>query len=74
MVTQHVKCGTKTCDKQAVGVVHWPGNQPLPMCHGCGLRATNIAQAMGFTLSVESLDPVVNAAVVALSHAQMFGG
>lgn len=68
-----MKCGTKTCEKSAVGVVYWPGSAPLPMCHSCGLRATSIANVLGFTLPVESLTPVLDSTARVLSYAQTFG-
>jgi hypothetical protein len=51
-----VKCCQKSCDADAEYRVHWPG-QPIDVCRPCALRATRIADAMGFTLSVDPLDP-----------------
>jgi len=63
-----MKCGSRSCSEDAVARVYWPG-QPLVMCRACGLRATGLANTLGFTLSVEPLEEVR----VTISQAQMFG-
>ena len=50
-----MKCGQKTCEKEATSQMFWPGNPPLPVCESCKLKALGIAAAMGFYLHVEML-------------------
>jgi hypothetical protein len=64
-----VKCATEKCSELVVARVFWPGQErALLMCQACGLRATAVARAMGFSLPVEALEiPQV------LTHMQLFG-
>lgn len=49
-----IKCHSRTCDKAPTVVVYWPG-QTCEMCAECAARALNVAQAMGFVLTVSAL-------------------
>lgn len=51
-----MKCGTVTCDAARLYRIHWPG-KTIELCKPCALRAANIADAMGFTLTVDPIDP-----------------
>lgn len=67
-----VKCESQNCNHAAVATVYWPGSAPLRMCHSCGLRATGVAHAMSFRLTVEALE-VVPGPSACLTREQLFG-
>jgi hypothetical protein len=52
-----VMCSQEKCEKVAVGKLYWPGAGVKFVCHEHGQKASAIAKAMGFYLTVEELVP-----------------
>jgi hypothetical protein len=62
-----MKCGQKTCDKEATQVFLWPGDREyLPVCDDCVAKAKGLAETLGFTLPVIPLEVAQAAAVMML--------
>lgn len=47
---RRVKCATAQCASEAAVEVFWPGDHPKGMCPSCAVRASGIADALGFYL------------------------
>ena len=58
-----MKCHTAICLSQATKAVYWPG-RALKFCDPCTSRAEGIAQAMGFPLTVQTLEALQVVATV----------
>ncbi len=50
-------CEQVGCDVDAVARMYWPGHPPTLLCFLHELKAVTLADAMGFYLHVEPLDP-----------------
>jgi hypothetical protein len=48
-------CNTLSCPELATKLAHWPGSTKS-FCDGCAERAKGIAEAMGFKLTIATLD------------------
>lgn len=53
-----IPCGSSDCSTVATVAVHWPG-QPCFMCDACAERARGVAAVMGFALSTEPVEVVL---------------
>lgn len=52
------ECCQDNCNYQATHKVYWPGQGCKKMCSEHTVQANRIAQAMGFHLHIESIEPV----------------
>ncbi len=52
-----MKCQQVECDVDATGRIYWPGREPTLVCSLHHSKALAIAEAMGFHLHTEWLDP-----------------
>ena len=49
-------CEQANCSREATSVIYWPG-KTIICCDGCTERARRVADAMGFLLTVQPMEP-----------------